>query len=140
MKDYILFVGQALPRRHLNDVKLAIERIPDISLRVVTERVSDAELAELYKNAKALVYVSDCEAFGLPPLEALAYGTTPIVADTPVSRELLGDDAVYCQPTVDGIADGIRRALVKKVEPKIRFTWSDYTDRFVSLCKKIAST
>ena len=138
MKDYILFVGQALPRRHLEDTKMAIKKIPNVELRIVSERVTDAELAELYKNAKALVYASDVEAFGLPPLEALAYGVTPIVADTPVSHELLGDDAVYCQPTVDGIADGIRRALVKKVEPKIRFTWSDYTDRFLSLCKKIA--
>ncbi len=137
MKDFILFVGQPFPRRHLEDVKMAIKKLPDVELRIVSERIADTELAELYKNAKALVYVSDIEAFGLPPLEALAYGTTPIVADSPVSHELLGDDAIYCQPTVEGIADGIKRALLKKVEPKNKFTWSDYTNRFLSLCKQI---
>ena len=59
MKDYILFVGQALPRRHLEDTKMAIKKIPNVELRIVSERVTDAELAELYKNAKALAYVSD---------------------------------------------------------------------------------
>ena len=43
--------------------------------------ISDEELVEFYANAKSLVYVSEREAFGLPPLEALAFGVPPIIAD-----------------------------------------------------------
>jgi glycosyltransferase involved in cell wall biosynthesis len=42
-------------------------------------RVSDAELAALYSAADALVFPSEDEGFGLPPVEALACGT-PVAA------------------------------------------------------------
>ena len=47
-------------------------------------RVSDEDLARFYRGAVASVYVSDLEAFGLPPLEALTYNCVPVVADKPV--------------------------------------------------------
>jgi glycosyltransferase involved in cell wall biosynthesis len=42
-------------------------------------RLSDAELAALYSAADALVFPSEDEGFGLPPIEALACGT-PVAA------------------------------------------------------------
>ena len=152
--QYILYVGQMFPRRHARETMLACKKLgvrlvmvgvdkykPKLDIDVEHyERVSEEKLAELYKNAKLFIYVSDTEAFGLPPLEALSYGVRPLVADTPISHELLGDDAIYCEPTVDGIADGIRRGLAStKSTPTIKFTWKAHADRFlklaVSLCK-----
>jgi len=49
------------------------------------------ELANLYRGCSALVYPSRAEGFGLPPLEAMAYGKPVIVSDIPVFRELFGD-------------------------------------------------
>lgn len=55
------------------------------------QAVSDAELADLYRGCSALVYPSRMEGFGLPPLEAMAYGKPVIASDIPVFRELFGD-------------------------------------------------
>jgi glycosyltransferase involved in cell wall biosynthesis len=41
--------------------------------------VPDADLPGLYRAADLFVYPSRYEAFGLPPLEAMAYGI-PVVA------------------------------------------------------------
>ena len=159
MKDYILYVGQMFPRRHARETILACNKLgvklilvgvdkytpPLIGKRGLGgdsewhERVSDEKLEELYKNARLFVYVSDSEAFGLPPLEALAHGGRPVAADTDISHELFGDDAIYAQPTVEGIADAIRRGLAStKPAPVIKFTWQAHTDRFLELCKKLA--
>ena len=52
--------------------------LPDVKL---TGAVSDDELAAIYTGAHALVFPSDDEGFGLPPVEALACGT-PVAAAT----------------------------------------------------------
>lgn len=46
---------------------------------ILTGRLSDEELAALYSAAEALVFPSEQEGFGLPPVEALACGT-PVAA------------------------------------------------------------
>jgi len=153
--EYILYVGQMFPRRHAKETILACKKLavklimvgvdkynPKLSFDGVEhyERVTDSELVELYKNARLFVYVSDTEAFGLPPLEALAYGLRPVVADTEVAHELLGEDAVYAQPTVDGIADAIQMGLaLPKPHPKNNFSWKDHTDRFLEQCRNLAN-
>ena len=50
-------------------------------------RVSDAQLAALYRSAIALVFPSLYEGFGLPPLEAASLGTPTVCNDLPVLRE-----------------------------------------------------
>jgi glycosyltransferase involved in cell wall biosynthesis len=60
--------------------------------------VSDAELASLYKHAACFVFPSLYEGFGIPPLEAMAWGC-PVVASTAASiPEVCGDAAVYFDP------------------------------------------
>jgi len=58
-------------------------------------RVTDAELAGLYKGAAALVYPSLTEGFGLPPLEAMRLGAPVIASDIEVFREVLGGGATF---------------------------------------------
>jgi glycosyltransferase involved in cell wall biosynthesis len=60
--------------------------LPDVTL---TGAVSDDELAAIYTGAHALVFPSDDEGFGLPPVEALACGTPVVAADVPALREVL---------------------------------------------------
>jgi glycosyltransferase involved in cell wall biosynthesis len=52
--------------------------------------VSDDDLAAIYTGAHALVFPSDEEGFGLPPIEALACGTPVAACDVPGLREVLG--------------------------------------------------
>lgn len=56
-------------------------------------------LKKLYSSAVALVYPSLDEGFGIPPVEAMASGTIAIVSDIPVFREILGDSAIYVEPS-----------------------------------------
>jgi len=114
------------------------------------ERVNDQELALLYRNAQAVAYISSTEAFGLPPLEALAYGAPAIIADTDVSREIFGDDAFYVtQPDhSDSIAQALRAALtgngkresIRQHAPAVlsRYTWQTHADRFLKIISDIA--
>jgi glycosyltransferase involved in cell wall biosynthesis len=73
--------------------------------------VDDDVLPALYTGADAFVFPSSYEGFGMPVLEALACGTRVVTTDIPELREAGGRDAIYVPPTVEGIRDGIVRAL-----------------------------
>lgn len=72
--------------------------------------VSASELVWLYENADAFLFMSLGEGFGLPPLEALSFGSKVIASDIPVMREILGEHARFVDPTsVEDLADAINQ-------------------------------
>jgi glycosyltransferase involved in cell wall biosynthesis len=72
----------------------------------------DELLAELYRGAKALLFPSLYEGFGLPPLEAMACGIPVLVSHAGAVREVVGDAGVLVDGhEVDAIADGIDRVV-----------------------------
>jgi len=79
----LVLVGATKPWAH---------ELPDVTL---TGYVCDDELAAIYSGARALVFPSDDEGFGLPTVEALACGTPVVASDLPVLREVLGDRATF---------------------------------------------
>jgi glycosyltransferase involved in cell wall biosynthesis len=178
-RPYILFAGQAFPRRHLKETLMAYESIahefPDVDFQIMgvdrynpsllphfmheinqrlgAERVqhtpsaTDQELANLYANAKAVTYISSREAFGLPPLEALAYGSVPVVADNAMSHEIFGEHAFFVRnpDSIGSIADALRDMLINETKcqsikahaPEVvkQFTWKAHTDRFLNIMR-----
>jgi alpha-1,2-rhamnosyltransferase len=50
--------------------------------------LTDAELRFCYRNAKAFVFPSIVEGFGLPIVEALGHGLRVLASDTPIHREV----------------------------------------------------
>ncbi len=58
----------------------------------------DAAVAALLLRARALLFPSLAEGYGLPPLEAAALGTPVVCGDLAICRELLGPRAVYLDP------------------------------------------
>lgn len=73
-------------------------------------RVSDEELADLYRGAAAFLFPSLYEGFGIPPLEAMACGCPTIVARASSLPEVCGTATHYVDPlSVDDIAAGIVR-------------------------------
>jgi alpha-1,2-rhamnosyltransferase len=63
------------------------------------ERVSDAELEQLYRKAWVVVTPSLAEGFGLPLAEALAHGCAVLASDAGAHREVGGDCVTYFDPT-----------------------------------------
>ncbi len=60
-------------------------------------RVSEEELAALYSGARALVFPSLTEGFGLPPVEAMQCGCPAVVSTGGAIPEVCGDAAMYVE-------------------------------------------
>jgi glycosyltransferase involved in cell wall biosynthesis len=96
--------------------------LPDVTL---TGEVSDEELAAIYTGAHALVFPSDEEGFGLPPVEALACGTPVAACDIPAVREVLAGRVALTD--VDDL-DGLVRAAEAAQRPAPAppdWSWTD---------------
>jgi len=65
---------------------------------VFTDYISDGEMKALMMNAKALLFPSFYEGFGIPPLEALALGAEVISSNAASLPEVLGDAVYYIDP------------------------------------------
>lgn len=69
-------------------------------------------VVELYRHARALVFVSKFEGFGIPLLEAFETGTPVVTAEKGSCREVAGDAALLVdEGDPASIAAGIRRVL-----------------------------
>ncbi len=147
--DYILSVGMN-PRkntqriieafdksRYGKDLKLVFIGIPKYinvqesrNVRIVGH-VDSGELNILYSGAKALIYPSLYEGFGLPILEAFACECPVVTSNISSLAEVAGNAAVLVDPyDVNSITEGIEKALKgpkglieKGLERLKQFSW-----------------
>jgi alpha-1,3-rhamnosyl/mannosyltransferase len=138
--SYLLWVGGLRspdPRKRVAELARASRTMPlvlvgpasrwaeELPAVTVTGEVSDDELAAIYTGAHALVFPSDEEGFGLPPVEALACGTPVVACDVPALREVLDGRATLA--AVDDI-DGLLAAAESARRPAPApppWTWRD---------------
>jgi alpha-1,3-rhamnosyl/mannosyltransferase len=74
--------------------------------------VAEDHLAALYNGARALVYPSLYEGFGLPPVEMLACGGAVLASTAGALAETVGGQAHLIAPEdVDGWRDGMARVV-----------------------------
>jgi len=76
---------------------------------ILTGFVDDADLATIYSNALAFVYMSYYEGFGLPPLEAMQCGTPVITSDNSSLPEVVGDAGILLNADDQ---DGLKQAML----------------------------
>jgi len=85
--------------------------------------VADAQLEIFYAEARAYIFPSLYEGFGLPPLEAMAKGCPVASSDRASLPEILGEAALYFKPDDEDdmlnkikvvLADDERRADLKQ--------------------------
>ena len=77
--------------------------------------VSNEELAWLFKHCSAYVFPSLMEGFGLPGMEAMAYGAPVASSNATCLPEVYGDAAIYFDPLdADSMAKSITTVLEDK--------------------------
>ncbi|MBI5369980.1 glycosyltransferase family 4 protein [Candidatus Uhrbacteria bacterium] len=121
---FLLCVGNAYPHKNLDVLLRAFDQLhvrqPEIHLvfagrddvfsRSLQKRAqqslaqshihfifspNDEDLSGLYHHAKAYLFPSRIEGFGLPALEAMAAGVPVIASAIPALKEILGDSALF---------------------------------------------
>jgi len=166
--DYILAVSSLDPRKNFRGIVDAFNTLFESNLQLVivggkhksftsvkieglenivfVGRVSDDELTVLYQNAKAFIYPSLYEGFGMPPLEAMACGT-PVIASNVASLPEVCDDAAFYVDPYDKteIANAMKRMignkelredLIKKGYENIkRFSWEKSGEQLYKIIK-----
>lgn len=80
--------------------------------------VTDEQLGALYRTAAAYIFPSLYEGFGLPPLEAMQYGTPVISSNASCMPEILGDAALMVDP--HAVSDILRAVERVWHEPALR--------------------
>lgn len=174
---YILSVGTIQPRKNYSRLIEAFSKLKDktVELRIVgkkgwlyedilsapkrfgvTERVrfldfvSDSELPKLYQGAEFFALPSLYEGFGLPVLEAMAYGIPVVVSNTSSLPEIAGESGIYVDPSnTTSILSGLEQALREKGtrEEKARvalgktlakrFTWDNAAKQVLTVLENI---
>ncbi|PLX26110.1 hypothetical protein C0580_00495 [Candidatus Parcubacteria bacterium] len=122
-EKYFLYVGNAYPHKNLD---FLVEAFDDFSKKhpeyklilvgnknyfykrlekntknqnvIIVGHVADDLLASYYKNAKAYVFPSLYEGFGLPPLEAMAHDIPVLSSNSSCLPEILEDSVLYFDP------------------------------------------
>lgn len=102
------------------------------------QNANDVDLNYLYKSARALVFASLAEGFGLPIMEASNQGLPVIASDIPIFREVGGKHISYFK-TLDSsdLAMRLREAIsTEKQAPGIDVpTWKQSTQKLLELIR-----
>ncbi|HUP60127.1 MAG TPA: glycosyltransferase family 1 protein [Thermoanaerobaculia bacterium] len=132
--DYVLYAGTLEPRKGLDDLLAVWKTLPSPRPRLVlcgaegwgratgkpgnreaievTGYVTRERLRELYRGARAFVYPSHYEGFGIPPLEAMACGAPVIATRTGAIPEYAEGAALLVAPRDrDALRDALARML-----------------------------
>ncbi|MGD2090132.1 MAG: glycosyltransferase family 1 protein [Candidatus Aminicenantes bacterium] len=110
---------------------------------------SDRLLAGLYTTTSAFIYPSLYEGFGLPPLEAMAYGCPVIAGAVGAIPEVLGEAAEYFDPgepeSIAAAMESIlynphrKQEIVKKGKQQVKkYAWKKMADETYRVYKELA--
>jgi glycosyltransferase involved in cell wall biosynthesis len=85
-------------------------RRPEVARAVIVlSHVTDEVLFALYRNARMLLFASLYEGFGLPALEAMAFGLPVLASTAPAVLEVTDRAALHADPRRhDDLVDKMR--------------------------------
>jgi glycosyltransferase involved in cell wall biosynthesis len=115
---------------------------------VELNQCSDTEIARHLRSARALLFPSIVEGYGLPLVEALGAGVPVIASDLPVFREIAGDRPDYLDPRdetawersiIDYASDAseARSVQLRRIAGFRPPSWSDHFARVEDLLRTL---
>lgn len=110
---------------------------------------SDAVLAGLYQHARAFIYPSLYEGFGIPPLEAMSFDCPVACSSVSSIPEVVGDAAAYFDPSstedmrtiIEWVAtdEALRKRLVAAGREQIKtFSWARCAEETLAVYRKVS--
>jgi glycosyltransferase involved in cell wall biosynthesis len=86
-------------------------------------RVLPDRAYELMRRARVVIYVSEYEGFGMPPVEAVLEGSCPVFSDIPPLREAMGQvGCPFSNDSEESFLQAMNRALT--TSPKTIHVWA----------------
>lgn len=133
---------------HANQIKKWVKSKPYFHDIIFTGFVSDAEAKWYYTHARAYVFPSLSEGFGLPGLEAMVHGCPVVSSDATCLPEVYGDAAHYFDPRdPEDMAAKIHQVMSKEpLRQKLiqngykqarKFSWQKMTDQTLEIYNSI---
>ncbi len=127
--------GKPLPSMVAPEIE-AIKTLPNV---VMTGYLSDGEVKALLSKAKAFVFPSYFEGYGLPPLEALSCGAPIVISNRTSLPEIYGKCAHYIDPDEPNV--DIKALLKEPVEAPDellkKFTVENSARKLAGLIKEV---
>lgn len=148
----LLLIGPKGPKADMDDSAAVAEEIrrQNLAGRVILPGYAAAEdLPRLYQGARALVFPSLHEGFGIPVLEAFACGTAALCSATEVLREVARDGAQYFDPLSETDMARVlnaflsdpeqRKMLIARGRERIaEYSWEESARKFIALAERLA--
>jgi glycosyltransferase involved in cell wall biosynthesis len=179
VEDFILYVGSLQPRKNIprllkayaqlisqeniphqlvivgkhkylnEDVYTTLRRLRLTGRVLFTGHVPEEDIPLFFNAATVMIFPSLFEGFGLPPLEAMACGTSVVCAHVTSLPEVVGDAAVLVNPySVEDIARGLHEVLsdvdlraalaAKGIERARQFSWEAAARKALTAFEEIA--
>ena len=121
-----------------------------IENQVIARFFAESEMFDLYRHARAFVYPSRYEGFGMPILDAFQAGCPVILADASCFHEVGGEAAIYFVPEdAEGLCtclesvlvdSGRRTAMIERGRARVaRFHWADTLSQTVNVYRRVAN-
>lgn len=105
------------------------------------ERLAESEFRQVMRQAGILIYFSEYEGFGIPPVEAVIEGICPVFSSIPVTREVMEDTGrPFSNEDYGTFRDALDSALLTRPETiaawsavlLARYQWPVVADRIVN--------
>ena len=176
-ENFIMYTGSAFPHKNLENLITAFELLKelhtDLKLVLIGKReyhskklekwakkqayfddiiftgfIPDEELKWYYENARAYVFASLSEGFGLPGLEAMVHGCPVVSSNLSCLPEVNGDAGHYFNPLdvhdmatkIDEVISNetLRKKLIEKGFENIkRFSWRKFAVQHLQLFRAL---
>ena len=132
--EFFVVSGKALN----NVIPEELEELKNLKNILLAGYLKDEEVKAIYTKAKAFIFPTYFEGFGLPPLEALSMNCPIIISDSTCLPEIYGKCAHYINPNDPSI--NLDEVLKQKTEsPKElleKFTLKNTAERLYKIIEK----